>query len=146
MSGELGSDPFSPRDVVFYDGGCGLCHAAVRFALRRDRDGSRFAFAPIGRAAWREAFPDAEQPPRDTVVVRTADGRSLLRSAAVLRLARRLSWPWALLAGLVWLVPAPLRDLAYRGVARVRRRLFAAPQGVCPAGSAEQRARFDLRA
>lgn len=146
MSGERGSDPFSPRDLVFYDGGCGLCHAAVRFALRRDGGGSRFAFAPIGGAAWREAFPGGQEPPRDTVVVRTPDGRRLLRSAAVLRLARRLSGPWALLAGLAWLVPAPLRDLAYRGLARVRRRLFAAPAGVCPVTSAEQRARFDLRA
>ena len=41
------------QDIVFYDGGCALCHHSVRFLVARDRDGSRFRFAPIGGACFR---------------------------------------------------------------------------------------------
>jgi len=50
------------------------------------------------------------------------DGRVYLRSTASLRIARRLTWPWRL-AGALLVVPAPLRDVVYRGVAALRHRL-----------------------
>ncbi|HZH02738.1 MAG TPA: DCC1-like thiol-disulfide oxidoreductase family protein [Myxococcaceae bacterium] len=40
----------SDSDILFYDGGCGLCHRAVRFVLARDPAG-RFRFAPLGGSA-----------------------------------------------------------------------------------------------
>ena len=49
--------------------------------------------------------------------------RSWQQTAALLRLAHVLGWPWRL-AWIAWLVPAPLRDAAYRWLARHRLSLF----------------------
>ena len=49
--------------TIFYDGGCGLCHRFVRFALAEDRTGERFRFAPLESrrfAALRDASAQAE--------------------------------------------------------------------------------------
>lgn len=121
-------------DLVLYDGGCGLCHRSVAFLARRDRDGSRFRFAPLGgaTAAARLGDPSASGFPAGTVVVLTSDGRTLLRSDAALHALRRLGGPWRAFAAVSRAVPRPLRDASYRLVARVRRRLFPPPEGACP--------------
>jgi predicted DCC family thiol-disulfide oxidoreductase YuxK len=45
------------------------------------------------------------------------------QSAAILRVAHGLGWPWRC-AWIAWLVPAPLRDALYRWVARNRYWMF----------------------
>ncbi len=129
-------------DLVFYDGGCGLCHGSVAFLARRDRDGSRFRFAPLGGETARGRLADMARLPDGTVVLLTADGRSLFRSDAVLHALGRLGGPWRHLAAAGRTLPRPFRDGAYGLVARVRRRLFAAPGGVCPRLPARLAARF----
>lgn len=136
--------PRPPPDVVFYDGGCGLCHRTVRFALLRDRDGTRFRFAPLQgetyaariAAARRAALPDS-------VVVLTGDGRLLTRTQGVLHLLTRLGGGWRLAARCLGLVPRPLRDLGYDAVARLRKRLFRRPPELCPRVPPALRKRFD---
>jgi predicted DCC family thiol-disulfide oxidoreductase YuxK len=132
------------RDLVLYDGGCGLCHRSVSYLARRDRDGSRFRFAPLGgeTAGARLAQPDAGGFPAGTVVVLTADGRVLLRSDAALHALGRLGGGWRALAAAFRAVPRPLRDAVYRLVARLRRRLFPPPSGACPRLPAGLAARF----
>jgi predicted DCC family thiol-disulfide oxidoreductase YuxK len=132
------------RDMVFYDGSCGLCHRTVRFTLARDRDGSRFRYAPLAGATFAAAYDAAvrESLP-DSIVVRTADGRTLTRSAAVLHLGERLGGGWRMLARTVGLLPGWLLDLAYDAVARVRHRWFARPAESCPMIPPELRSRFD---
>nr|WP_279343157.1 DUF393 domain-containing protein [Geothrix paludis] len=107
---------------VFYDGGCGLCHGAVRFAARRDILG-RLRFAPLDGPTFRRTVPvEARRDLPDSLVVLTAEGEVLSRSEAVLHLLGRLGLPWpAVAAALAW-VPVPLRDGIYRLVARLRRR------------------------
>jgi predicted DCC family thiol-disulfide oxidoreductase YuxK len=129
-------------DVVFYDGACGLCHATVRFMVLRDRAGV-LTYAPIGGATWREVFPaGSPAPPSDTVSVRTSDRRVLVRSDAVAHLLSRLPGRWPLAASAFRAIPRPLRDAGYRGVAAVRRGLFAAPGDVCPVVPRQLRGRF----
>lgn len=121
-------------DLVFYDGGCGLCHRSVAFLARRDRDGTRFLFAPLGgdTATARLGGGRFGPCPAGTVVLLDERGRLLTRSDAVLRALVRLGGGWRLLAGAARLVPRPLRDGAYLAVARIRGWLFARPRGVCP--------------
>ncbi len=131
-------------DVVFYDGGCGLCHATVRFVLARDPAGV-FAFAPLDGALFARALgPAARAVLPDSVVLRTRTGEVLVRSRAVLAIGRRLGGPWRVLAGVAALLPTSLLDAGYAGIARVRRRLFAAPQDSCPLVPGHLRARFLL--
>ncbi len=129
-------------DVVFYDGGCGFCHSAVRFLAVRDRRG-RLRFAPRGgplfertfSAEEREAFPAS-------MIVRTVDGKTLLKSTGTAYLLQRLGGWWGVLGLKLWAIPRPLRDAAYAVVARVRHRLAAKPDGVCPVLPAALRSRF----
>jgi predicted DCC family thiol-disulfide oxidoreductase YuxK len=131
-------------DLLFYDGDCGLCHGAVRFVLARGARGLAFRFAPLHGEAFRREIPEpvrARLP--DSLVVKTADGRVLTRSAGVVRVLRGLGGGWSLLGSLLWLVPRPLRDLGYIVVAKVRKRVFPLQPGACPWRTAEQRARFE---
>lgn len=135
--------PAPVHDLLFYDGGCGLCHHLVRFVIRRDLDGSRFRFAPLGGPAFLEAIRPADRDRLpDSVVLRTADGRTLVRSGAVLHLGERLGGIWRFLARAAGLLPRWLLDFGYDQVAAVRKRLFAPPDGVCPVLPPELRGRF----
>jgi predicted DCC family thiol-disulfide oxidoreductase YuxK len=73
-------------------------------------------------------------------VVLIADGRLWTRSAAALRIARRLSFPWPLLYVFV-VVPRPLRDWIYDLVARHRYQWFGR-RDACMMPTAELRGRF----
>jgi len=134
------------RDTVFYDGGCALCHRTVRFLVARDRDGSRFRFAPLGGALFRAELSELERAGLpDAIAVRSADGRLLVRSAAALRLGARLGGAYGALARAFALVPERLRDLVYDAIARSRYRVFGREPDACPVLPPELRARFDLR-
>lgn len=130
---------------LFYDGSCALCHWAVRFTLARDRDGSRFRYAPLDSDAFRAAAPEAVRAALpDSLVLQTDDGRLLTRSAAVVQVLRRLSGPWRLLGTIASWIPTALLDPLYDLVARTRYRLFGRKQDACPLIPKELRARFDL--
>jgi predicted DCC family thiol-disulfide oxidoreductase YuxK len=127
--------------VVLFDGVCNLCNAGVVFIVRRDPRG-QFRFAALqSETAARlvaEAGLDPEGLPDSMIVLE--GGRALLRSAAALRIARGLRWPWPLFT-VLWLVPRPLRDWAYKVVARHRYRWFGRREA-CMMPTAELEGRF----
>lgn len=130
-------------EVVFYDGGCGLCHRWVRRLAVWDGDGELYRYAPLdGRTATSLMTPAQRDALPDSVVLRTGQGRLLTRSAAAVHMLDQLGgWPrvaaWALS-----LLPAPLRDFGYDRVAAVRHKLFKKPDNACPFASPELRERF----
>src|SRR5439155_1323839 len=125
-----------------------LADAAADLRRRVDRDGLR-----LQRGGLREALEPVvgrwrldRVRPRASVRAagaRRADGARLARSAAVLHIAACLGGLWRALALVLRAVPAPLRDLGYDAVARVRLRLFARPTEACPLLPPHLRARFD---
>jgi predicted DCC family thiol-disulfide oxidoreductase YuxK len=127
--------------VVFFDGVCGLCNRTVHFLVRRDRR-DRLRFAPLQGPTAQRVLPPLGGRPEDlqTIYVVTRDGRLLQRSRAVLFAAAALGGGWRLLS-VLRIIPAPLLDLAYRLVARVRYRVFGQLEA-CPIPSAADRARF----
>lgn len=132
------------RDLLLYDGTCALCHGFVRFVLAEDPSGTAFHFAPLQGEAVRREIPESERAGLpDSVVVRTADGRTLVRSAAVLHVLARLGGTWRILGAVLFLVPWPLRDLAYSLVASIRKRVFGTESSACPMVPRHLRARFE---
>lgn len=128
--------------ILFYDGTCGLCHRAVRFVLAEDRRGA-IRFAPLGAPAFLRSVPEHARPALpDSLVVWSPGGEMRVRSEAVLYLAGRLGGWWRALAILGRLVPRPVRDALYDGIARIRKRLFSAPAGACPVVAPHLRPRF----
>lgn len=130
-------------DLMYYDGGCGLCHWWVTFVLARDPAGALFHYAPLGGPTFSAQYPVGERAQLpDSVVVRTNDGRTLVRSAAAIHVGERLGGIWRLAARLASLLPRWPLDAGYDGIARIRVYLFAKPENACPTLPAELRGRF----
>lgn len=128
--------------ILFYDGGCGLCHGAVLFVLKRDRAGG-FRFAPLQGETLKQVLPEeARAALPDSLVLRLPDGTVLTRSSAVAALLQRLGAGWPALGFLLRIIPRVLRDSGYDGVAKIRHRLFRKPEGACPLVPKELRDRF----
>lgn len=140
----MGADQgLTDPDRLFYDGGCGLCHRAVRFLMARDPAGA-IRFAPLGGETFLRTVPPERQAALpDSLVVQTSEGRILVRTAAAARLLWRLGGGWRLLERLGRILPRTVTDRLYDFVARHRRRWFPAPSGSCPLLPAELRDRFD---
>jgi predicted DCC family thiol-disulfide oxidoreductase YuxK len=121
----------SRPEWVFYDGSCGLCHGAVRFALAEDRSGDTFRFAPLHGETFRRIVPASATLP-DSLVVARESGELLTRSGAALHILKALGGWWRILGTVAGAVPRPARDAVYDGIARLRHRLFAPPPAACP--------------
>lgn len=130
-------------ETVFYDGTCGLCHRATRFILAEDRTGTAFDFAPLGGDRYLSAIGERTDLP-DSVIVRTADGRVLVKSAAVIRIAERLGGLWRVLGTLFALIPRVIRDVGYDFIAKIRYRIFGRAKSACPLLPPDLRSRFSL--
>ncbi len=128
--------------ILFYDGGCGLCHLSVRVLLRLDRAG-HLRFAPLGGERFHAAIAGRQQADLpDSLVLLTPDGRLRVRSAAVLETLLVVGPPWSALAAVAELLPQRLGDALYDAVARARHRLFRRPSASCPRVPARLRQRF----
>lgn len=109
--------------IVVFDAQCLLCNGWVQFLLRHDRKG-RIRFASMQGATGGQLLADAGLTVNGLQTLLVVDqGRSWQHTAAILRVLHELGWPWRLAwAGVV--VPAPLRDVIYRWVARNRYRFW----------------------
>lgn len=132
--------------VLFYDGECGLCNAAVRLLLRIDRHG-RLRFAPL-QGPTAQAYLKAKGLPTDDfdsmIFVKDWARRDELppqfRTNAALSAIHTIGGGWRIL-GALRIIPRPLRDTFYRLVARFRYRIFG-PYRPSPLPRADWAARF----
>ncbi len=125
--------------LIYYDGLCGLCDRFVSFVLRRDL-GGRYCFAPLQGETARVRLPVAESPADLQTVVLEVNGTFKVRSDAALAILAGLGGVWRA-AGLLRIVPRPLRDAVYDFVARRRFRWFGR-RAECRVPSPEERERF----
>ena len=132
--------------IILYDGVCGLCNRSVQFLLKHDKDG-RLQFASLQSDFARKILarhginPDQLDTLHVVVNYEQPDETILNRSNAVLRAGSELGGIWKTLAAIARIVPAPLRDLSYRLVARHRYRLFGKFE-TCMLPDPGQRSRF----
>jgi predicted DCC family thiol-disulfide oxidoreductase YuxK len=116
------------QHLLFYDGTCGMCHRAVQFLLKNDKN-NIFVFAPLqGKTAadllkdWRIAFPNA-----DTLVLVqnycTDNPKIFAFGRGVLRTCWLLGGFWKI-PGLISFLPSSLYDWIYKWVARHRFKWF----------------------
>ncbi|MBX3354251.1 MAG: DUF393 domain-containing protein [Phycisphaeraceae bacterium] len=130
----------SSAPLLLYDGGCALCHRAVRFVVRRDRRHTfRFASLHSRAAAIAIAAAGLRDPLPESMVLVTG-GQALVRSDALFAILRELGAPWSMLS-ILRVLPRALRDWAYDLVARRRQRWFGAADH-CALPAPELRARF----
>jgi predicted DCC family thiol-disulfide oxidoreductase YuxK len=131
-----------PTAIVLFDGTCAFCERSVTFVARRDPSGYfRFGAAQAPEAADLLARYGISAETSRTIILIEND-RVFLRSTAVLRIARRLRWPWPI-AGLFLAVPRVVRDGVYSAISRLRHRI--AGREVCPVPPPELRGRLITR-
>ena len=126
------------RPLFVFDGICVLCSGGASWVMRHDR-AARIAFTPaqgaIGQALYRHYGLAID----DTYLF-VADGRAYGLTEGYFQVARVLGGVWRL-AAIARLLPRPLRDAAYRLVARNRYRWFGTA-GHCALLTSEQRSRL----
>ena len=114
------------RPVVLFDGDCSFCSATVHWTIERDPL-ARLRFAFLRSAAARRAValadPDTDFDALPDAIVLVDRGGVHTASTALLRIARHLRFPYPALS-LAVIIPRPLRDAAYRILARNRYRWF----------------------
>lgn len=129
-----------PHPIVLFDGVCNLCNGSVQLIIRHDPHG-RFRFAslqsPVGERLLAEMGVDRQA--MDSMVL-IENGRWFRESDAALGIARGLGGLWRMF-GVLRLLPRPLRDRAYRLLARNRYRWFGKSE-TCWLPAPELRERF----
>ncbi|MGC1273795.1 MAG: DCC1-like thiol-disulfide oxidoreductase family protein [Planctomycetaceae bacterium] len=114
-------DP-ATHPVLFFDGVCGLCDATVNWLLRRDTAGI-LRFAPLQGETAARVLPPADAQDLRSVVLVDEQGVHR-RSRAAIRTLRHLGGRYRFYARLLWIIPAPLRELVYKLVSKTRYRIF----------------------
>jgi predicted DCC family thiol-disulfide oxidoreductase YuxK len=119
---------------------CNFCNRSVNWIIRRDKPGD-FRFAPLQSTAG-EALQERYglDPSALDSLVLIEGGKVYVKSAAALKIVRRLSSRWRVLYALI-AVPRPVRDFAYDSFARRRYRWFG-KRDECMVPSPKVRERF----
>ena len=108
--------------VLAFDSDCLMCNRFIHFLASQDQAGA-LSFTPLPKGA-----------PQDTMIV-TRGEKHFHRSTAFLQLLISLGGHWKGIGLLGYLIPRPIRDLAYRLIARNRHRFLK--NDACPLPSNE---------
>ena len=125
--------------LLVYDGSCGFCSRSVQFILHHERNHDLLFVtrdSPLGKDLRRKFHLEAVES-----MLWISGDEASIESGAVLQAARYLGGFWAVLATIGLVVPATLRNWAYRLIARNRRRLSSAAS-ICLVPTPDQRRRF----
>jgi predicted DCC family thiol-disulfide oxidoreductase YuxK len=139
MADAFHRDLLRDHALVLFDGVCNLCNGAVNFIIDRDPEGY-FRFAPLQSEVAQSYLEDPRLGQELGTIVLVEEEHTYVRSTAALRIARRLTPPWHLLA-LGLLVPRPLRDPVYDWIATNRYDWFG-KRDQCRVPTPELRSRF----
>jgi predicted DCC family thiol-disulfide oxidoreductase YuxK len=115
--------PNAEGEILVFDGVCVLCSRSVAFVLAHDH-ARRYRFAALQTRSGRELLERNGLDPADPLSMLLTDGtRVWTESDAILRVMTGFGGAWRL-AGVLRVVPRPLRDWAYRTIARNRYHWF----------------------
>jgi len=109
------------KDFLLIDGLCALCTKTGKFISKRQKKELGIIEQNSDEG---KALLDQHKITIDSLVLIRND-KAYVRSAAAIRCLLYMKWNWAWMYPFAWLMPLPLRDLAYLCVAKLRK--FRAP-------------------
>jgi predicted DCC family thiol-disulfide oxidoreductase YuxK len=133
------------KDLVLYDGVCGLCHGVIRFILGRDARG-HFVFASLQSSLAHQVLARHGRSAEDLDTVylvrnyASAQESVLFKGRAIIAVFRGLGGIWSS-ARILEVLPERLLDWGYDLIARRRYRFFGR-RDVCVLPPPQVRARF----
>ena len=115
--------PLAANPVVLFDGVCNLCTRTVQFIVPRNPQ-ANLSFASLQSEFGQSVLAAYQLPAEEFDTILLMEGAKIYsHSSAVLRLTAYLRYPWRL-AGVMLLVPRPIRDRVYNWVSRNRYHWF----------------------
>jgi predicted DCC family thiol-disulfide oxidoreductase YuxK len=125
------------KNIILYDGDCGLCNRSVQFILKHERN-QNLQFTSLQSSFSKKIFSELDiKTDFDESILFYRDGKLVSKSKAVLRIIPFLKWyfyPFLV----IWLIPNFIRDMFYDFVARNRKRFSK----VCKLPNPNQSNRF----
>ena len=125
--------------VILFDGVCNFCNGAVNFIIRHDGE-KKFKFAPLQSEIGQQMQAKYGIGNDVDSIILVENDRAYTHSTAGLLVAKGLGGIWSLGYAFI-VVPAFIRDWAYRLFAKNRYRLFGR-RDVCMLPTPEVRERF----
>lgn len=133
--------PHQPDSILLFDGVCHMCHSAVQFVLRHNRDQDIF-FASLQSDIAKQLLAAHGYAENRLQSVVFFDGNTLYtNSDAALQVGKKLGGGWRALSLLGLAIPRFLRDPVYLWIARNRYRWFGKSEQ-CFLPTPAMRARF----
>ena len=123
------------KNVIYYDGECGLCHLAVRFILRVDSK-NNFYFSPLSNL-------DSNLTNIDSIILKRGN-KVFYEGMAIIMIFENIDNSWNYLAKVLKLVPINVLDTAYRWVSRNRAKISVKRVSSCPMVPSHYQKRFIL--
>ncbi len=108
--------------VIFFDGKCNLCNAAVQFVIQRDPE-ARFKFSSLQSPVATKLLPDHLHKTDFDSFILLQQNKIYTRSDAALRVARQLKGPISILYGFI-IVPGFIRNRVYNFISKNRYKWF----------------------
>ena len=123
------------KNVIYYDGECGLCHLAVRFILRVDSK-NNFYFSPLSNL-------DINLKNIDSIILKRGN-KVFYEGMAIITIFENIDNNWNYLAKVLKLIPINVLDTAYRWVSRNRTKFSVKKVSSCPIVPGSYQKRFIL--
>jgi predicted DCC family thiol-disulfide oxidoreductase YuxK len=112
-------DPQQP--VLFFDGVCNLCNSSVQTIIRLDKK-QYFKFASLQSKLGEQLIQHIADQTLDSVIL-LFQNKYYTESSAILKIASILGFPYSL-AMIAYVIPAFLRNMMYRFIAKNRYKWF----------------------
>lgn len=127
------------KNVIFFDGVCGLCNRFVDFVMSIDDD-SEFLFSPLQGEFARKVLPSQYVTDMKSVVLLKNNKELYTQSNAVIEILKEIGGIWSL-ARVANILPQGILDKAYDMVAENRYDLFGKKEE-CRIPTADERSKF----
>jgi len=126
--------------IIFFDGVCNLCNAAVQFAIKRDRM-DYFRYTALQGEYAKRTLPkfDIDVNKTDSIIL-LENNQIYTKSSAALRIAKKLHGLWPILYVFV-IIPKFIRDWIYDIIAKNRYKWWGKEQS-CWLPTAELKGKF----
>ena len=116
------------NDKLLLDGECGLCNRIAIFLYPRLNSNGNLTFINNESEEGKNIIKNLplEMQESDTVYL-IRNEKAYIRSAAGIRCLLYLKWYYKLWYPFFWIIPIPLRDLAYKIISKNRHKIFSKP-------------------
>lgn len=110
------------KNIIFFDGVCGLCNKFVDFILSIDDD-NKFIFSPLQGEFSKKNLPEKYTKEMKSVILLKNNGDLYTQSDAAIEILSEIGGVWKL-AKVANILPPGLRDKAYDLISQNRYRIF----------------------